>query len=255
MKEFYLEQVKFKKELLKIALKMKYFAPESKQFLIDWINSLSIDWPISRRRYYGTEIPLWYCAKCNFVVIPEKDKYYQPWKQKAPMKICPKCKSEKFIGEPRVLDTWFDSSHSNLYILGYLWDRKFFEKNFPCTLRPQGREIVRTWLYYTLLQSFLLFNEKPFENCWVHRYVVDEKGEKMSKSLGNVIDPKEVVEKYGAEAFRIWVFLEGDITNGDIGCSFQRIERELRLQQRRPTQSPLSYFSSPPSVSKSSELR
>lgn len=224
MKEFYLSQVKFKRELLKLANKMKFFAPESKQFLIDWIDQLSIDWVISRRRYYGTEIPLWYCKNCNFVVVPKSGKYYQPWKEKAPIKVCPKCKNKEFVGETRVFDTWFDSSHSNMYVLGYLWDKSFFKKNYPCGLRPQGREIVRTWLYFTVLESLLLLKKEPFENCWIHMYVVDEKGEKMSKSLGNVIDPQDVLNRYGAEAFRLWVFLEGDITRGDIRCSFQRIE-------------------------------
>ena len=224
MKEFYLKQVEFKKELLHLSDQMKFFAPEARQFLIDWINSLNIDWVISRRRYYGTEIPLWYCRNCKFVVVPEPGKYYQPWKEKAPIKSCPKCKSKEFIGETRVFDTWFDSSHSNMYILGYLWDKKFFKKNYPCSLRPQGRDIVRTWLYFTLLESLLLLKKKPFENCWIHMYVVDQKGEKMSKSLGNVVNPQDVLKRYGAEAFRLWVFLEGDITRGDIRCSFQRIE-------------------------------
>lgn len=229
MKEFYLKQVEFKKDLLKLAEKMKFFSPESKQILVDWINSLSIDWVISRRRYYATEIPIWYCAKCGYAYVPKPGKYYRPWKEKPPIKKCPECGFEKFIGEKRVFDTWFDSSNSEIYILGYLWNRKFFEKNFPCSLRPQGKEIVRTWLYFTLLKSYLLFGKPPFKHVWIHHHVVDEKGEKMSKSLGNVIEPLDVIGKYGAEAFRIWTCLEGDITHGDIRCSFQRIEGAARF--------------------------
>lgn len=224
MKEFYLRQLEFKDEILEIAEKMKFFAPESKQILLDWVNSLNIDWVISRRRYYGTEIPLWYCVNCNYTFVPKPGKYYQPWKEKAPIKKCPKCGSAELKGEERVFDTWFDSSNSEIYILGYLWDKDFFEKSFPCTLRPQGKEIVRTWLYFTLLKAHLFLKKKAFEEVWLHHHVVDEKGEKMSKSLGNVIDPQEVIKKYGAEAFRIWTCLEGDITKGDIRCSFQRIE-------------------------------
>ncbi|HDM05670.1 MAG TPA: valine--tRNA ligase, partial [Candidatus Aenigmarchaeota archaeon] len=223
MKEFYLKQVEFKEELLRLAEKMKFFSPESKQILIDWIKSISIDWVISRRRYYATEIPLWYCSKCGYVVVPKPGKYYRPWKEKPPIKRCPRCGNRKFIGEERVFDTWFDSSNSEIYILGYLWNKKFFHKNFPCSLRPQGKEIVRTWLYFTLLKSYLLFGKAPFNHVWIHHHVVDEKGEKMSKSLGNVIDPLEVIKKFGAEAFRIWTCLEGDITHGDIRCSYERI--------------------------------
>jgi len=224
MKEFYLKQLEFKDELLKIAEEMNFFTSDKRQVLVDWINSLNIDWVISRRRYYGTEIPLWYCEKCSYTVVPEPGKYYQPWKEKSPISVCPKCGNTTFRGETRVFDTWFDSSNSELYILGYLWDKEFFKKNFPCSLRPQGKEIVRTWLYFTVLKSLLFLKKKPFENVWINMYVVDEKGEKMSKSLGNVIDPQDVISKYGAEAFRIWTCLEGDIIKGDIRCSFQRIE-------------------------------
>jgi valyl-tRNA synthetase len=224
LKEFYLKQVDFVPELLKVADEMKFFAPESKQILIDWINSVSIDWVLTRRRYYGTEVPLWYCKACNYIYLPDPGKYYQPWKEKPPIDKCPKCGGKEFIGDERTFDTWFDSSSSEIYVLGYLWDKKFFEKHFPCTMRPQGKEIVRNWLYYTLLKSLHLYGKAPFKECWIHMHVVDEKGEKMSKSLGNVIDPQEILQKYGAEAFRIWSCLEGDITHGDIRCSFARIE-------------------------------
>lgn len=224
LKEFYLKQLDSKEEILKIADKIEFFAPESKQILLDWVNSLNIDWVISRRRYYGTEIPLWYCSNCRYTFVPKPGKYYIPWKEKPPIEKCPKCKCKDFVGETRVFDTWFDSSNSEIYVSGYLWDKEFFKKNFPCTLRPQGKEIVRTWLYFTLFKAHLLFNKQAFKDVWLHHHVVDESGEKMSKSLGNIIDPQEVLKKYGGEVFRIWTCLEGDITKGDIRCSFQRIE-------------------------------
>jgi len=223
MKEFYLRQVEFKKEILKLADEMRFFAPESKQILIDWVNSIDIDWVISRRRYYGTEIPLWYCEGCGYIYVPEPGRYYQPWREPPPIDKCPKCGGKKFRGEERTFDTWFDSATSEIYILGYLWNKEFFRRNFPCSLRPQGKEIVRNWLYFTILKSFLLFGKKPFKNVWIHMHVVDEQGRKMSKSAGNVIDPQDVIRMFGSEAFRIWSALEGNITKGDIRCSFERI--------------------------------
>lgn len=229
LKEFYLKQVEFVDEIKKISDRIKFFAPESKQILIDWINSISIDWPISRRRYYGTEIPLWYCKKCGEVILPEKGRYYQPWKEKCPVEKCPKCGGNEFRGEERTFDTWFDSSISEIYILGYLWDKEFFKANFPCSLRPQGKEIVRTWLYYTLLRAYQLFGLPAFENVWINKHIVDERGEKMSKSLGNVIDPRDVLDEFGAEGLRIWSVLEGDITKGDVRCSMKRIENHSKF--------------------------
>jgi len=224
MKELYLKQVESKDDMLKMANAMRFYAPESRQILIDWINSINIDWVISRRRYYGTEVPLWHCASCKTSVVPPPGKYYQPWKQSSPVKRCPKCGKSKFIGDTRTFDTWFDSSSSDYYILGYMWDKSFWKKSMPCTLRPQGKEIVRTWLYFSMLKAWLLDRQQAFENCWIHMHVVDDKGEKMSKSLGNVIDPQEMLKRFGADAFRVWVCLEGDISRGDVRCSFERIE-------------------------------
>ncbi|MCP8308174.1 MAG: valine--tRNA ligase [archaeon] len=229
MKEIYLKQVDYKDEILKMADKMNFYAQESKQILIDWVESINMDWVISRRRYYGTEIPLWYCKNCGNVILPESGKYYQPWKEICPVSKCPKCNGKDFIGENRIFDTWFDSSTSEVYVLGYLWDRDYFDKIFPCSMRPQGKEIVRNWLYFTILKSFHLFEKKPFGNVWIHMHVVDEKGEKMSKSKGNVIDPQDAIKKFGAEGFRIWTCLEGDITKGDIKCSFERIEGHAKF--------------------------
>ncbi len=224
MKEFYVKQVEFKDEMLKISKQVKFYDETSRQMLVDWISSVSIDWPISRRRYYATEIPLWYCKKCRFVVVPEKGRYYQPWREPSPVKKCPKCSNSEFEGETRVLDTWFDSSNTPLYVLKYNLDEAFFKKNFPCSVRPQGKEIVRTWLYYTMLKCYHLTGKPAFNEAWIHYHVVDLSGKKMSKRKGNIIDPHDILEKYGAESFRLWAAIEGNITMGDMRCAFERID-------------------------------
>ncbi|MFH0715150.1 MAG: valine--tRNA ligase [Candidatus Diapherotrites archaeon] len=224
MKEFYVKQIEYKEKMKKLAEKMKFYAPESKQILLDWIESVSIDWPISRRRYYATEVPLWYCKKCNFVQVPPKGKYYHPWKEAPPEKKCPRCRGTEWRGEERVFDTWFDSSISPMYVLKYERNPKFFSTHWPCTLRPQGKEIIRTWLYYTLLKDFLLTGKPAFEHVWINYFVVDENGNKMSKSVGNVVDPQVVLDKFGAEPFRLWAASEGNLQSTDFRCSFERIE-------------------------------
>jgi valyl-tRNA synthetase len=253
MKELYLKQVELKNEILRMADDIKFHAPESKQILIDWINSVDIDWVVSRRRYYGTEIPLWYCKRCSYVCVPEGGIYYQPWKEEPPNDKCPECGSTEFIGEERTFDTWFDSATTEVYILGYLWNKRFFEKNFPCTLRPQGKEIVRNWLYFTILKSFLLFKKAPFRNAWIHMHVVNEEGRKISKSAPETwIDPYEVLERFGSEAFRIWSGLEGNITKGDIRCSLERIKGTSRFLTKLWNIS--RFISSFPQVSENYEL-
>jgi len=224
MKEFYVKQVDYKDRMLEIANQLKFYAPESRQPLIDWINSVSIDWPISRRRYYATEVPLWYCKQCREPVLAKRGTYVQPWREPAPRKSCPKCKSSEFEGETRVFDTWFDSSISPLYILGWESHKDFFQKHKPCSIRPQGKDIIRTWLYYTLLKCHHLTGDSIFDSVFINHHIVDEKGSKMSKSVGNIVDPQEVIKRYGAEALRFWAAAEGNIAQGDIRCSYQRID-------------------------------
>lgn len=228
MPEYYCKQLEFKEKMKELAQKLNFYSPKSRQIMLDWVNSVSMDWPISRRRYYATEIPLWYCKKCGIPIIPPKGKYYKPWKEKPPIKKCPKCSATEFTGEERVLDTWFDSSSSPLFILGYGRNQEFFESHFPCTLRPQGKEIIRTWLYYTVLKSYLLLKKLVFEDAWINYHILDEKGNKMSKSKGNVVDPQEILKKYGAEPFRLWCVTEGNLTNTDFRCSEERISASTK---------------------------
>jgi len=115
-----------------------------------------------------------------------------------------------------------DSSISNLYVSGYLRDDALFKKAYPTHMRPQGRDIVRTWLYYTLLRNFQLTRKPAFKHVWITGMGLDEHGKKMSKSKGNIIEPKPVIEKYGADAFRFWAASETSI-GGDFRISEERI--------------------------------
>ncbi|MEM4221857.1 MAG: class I tRNA ligase family protein, partial [archaeon] len=203
-KALYLKQLEFKEELKKKVEEMEIYTKTHKQSLLNWIDSLSIDWAISRDRYYHTEIPLWYCKKCGKAIVPQPGKYYRPWKEKCPVEKC-ECGSTEFVGDQRVFDTWMDSSISNLFVSLYLRDDEFFNKNFENCVRIQGRDIIRTWLYYTLLKSYLCLGKRPFKKVLVHGIGLDVSGRKMSKSLGNVIDPKYLIDKYGADAIRLWI--------------------------------------------------
>ena len=211
MGEYYLKQLDFAPQLKKMAESLKFHPEQHRTILMNWINSMTIDWPISRRRYYGTEIPIWYCRKCGKVNLPEPGKYYRPWRDPPPFKRCSSCGGEEFTGETRILDTWMDSGVSPLYNSQYGLNARFQKRTYPATIRPQGKDIVRTWLHYTLLRCFQLTGKRPFEHVWIMGMGLDDKGERMSKSKGNVVDPKPVFEKYGADAFRLWAALEANL--------------------------------------------
>ncbi len=231
MPEYYLKQMDYKDKMREIAHKVNIFAPQSRQILLDWIDSVSIDWPITRRRYYATEVPAWYCKKCGTIALAEKGKYVQPWKDAYKGK-CKKCGGTEFRGDERVFDTWFDSSISPLYILGYERHPEFYKKNIPCSLRPQGKEIVRTWLYYTLLKDYLLTGKIIFKDAWIHHHIVTDDGTKMSKSKGNILDPQKIIETLGTGAFRMWCAIEGNLDKDDFRCSMERIEGAGKLLEK-----------------------
>lgn len=242
MPEYYVKQLEIKNKIKKLAKKMNFFPEASRKILDAWIDSISIDWPVSRRRFYATEVPLWHYKDSDgktVYAVPPKGKYYHPWQEKVPkdseiyknnkkIGTLKDFKDKKWKGDERVLDTWFDSSISALYILGYHSNKEFFKKAYPASLRPQGKEIVRTWLYYSLLRCYYQTGKMPFKNVWIHNHILDEKGRKMSKSLGNIIDPQDIIKEHGSEAFRLWVVKEGDLSKQDLSCSKERIKAELK---------------------------
>jgi valyl-tRNA synthetase len=225
MEEYYVKQTDFIEELRKIADETTFFPSHHRQILHNWLDRVTVDWPVSRRRYYGTELPIWYCNSCGEAVVPElgEMRYYQPWKEDPPFNKCPKCGAEDgFKGEERTFDTWMDSSISGMQVVGYLRDEEFFKKGFDSVMRPQGKDIVRTWLYYSLLRTFQLTGEPAFCEIWVSGHVVDEKGETMSKSKGNSPEPMPIVEQYGADAMRLYGVLEAGL-GSDIRFSEERL--------------------------------
>lgn len=239
MQEFYLKQIEFKDKIRSVCNKMNFYPKESKKILDNWIDSISIDWPISRRRFYATPIPLWNSEDLRYIALPSKGKYYTPWKESPPKdsevfengkyigKITDSDLNEiKWIGETRVFDTWFDSSISELNIINY--PSPFSKKAYPVSLRPQGKEIVRTWLYYTILRGYLETEKPVFKDVWIHQHILDEKGRKMSKSLGNVINPQDIIKLEGTEALRLWSAIEGDLSKSDLSCSRERIKAEQK---------------------------
>jgi len=223
MEEYYVKQKDSVEKMRELGSKINFHPPMHRQILMNWLDSISIDWPISRRRYYGTEIPIWYCKKCLEPHVPEQGKYYRPWKDDSPITKCTKCGASEFVGEERTFDTWMDSSVSPLFVSKYKRDNEFFKKTYPTTLRPQSKDIVRTWLYYTLLRCEQLTGKAPWSEAWIMGYGVDEHGTKMSKSKGNVVDPLPVIQKFGADAFRFWSASEINL-GYDFRCSEQKIE-------------------------------
>ncbi len=204
-KQWYIKILDKKEELLEAANQMTWYPPHMKVRYDHWVQNLNWDWCISRQRHFGIPIPVWICTKCHAYLLPEqKDLPVDPTMAK-PKKSCT-CGSTSFEGEKDVLDTWATSSvtpeiagnwvHRGEY--DFSWDQK------PFSLRPQGHDIIRTWAFYTITKSLLHHGRVPWQRIMVSGHAQDPQGRKMSKSIGNIIEPMEMIGKYSADAMRFW---------------------------------------------------
>ncbi|WP_290623700.1 MULTISPECIES: valine--tRNA ligase [unclassified Archaeoglobus] len=214
-----------KEKILEAARKIKWVPEHMYSRLESWVQSMEWDWVISRQRIFATPIPAWYCKNCGEVVVAKEEWLPVDPTAVQPPEPCPKCGSTEFRGETDVLDTWMDSSITPLMICG--WPEL---REYPTHLRPQGHDIIRTWAFYTILRSLALEDQIPWYEIVINGMVFGEDGRKMSKSLGNVIVPEEVVEKYGVDALRQWA--ASGVIGDDIIFSWKDVVAASRFQQK-----------------------
>jgi len=224
-KQWFIKALPYKKELIEMGRKIKWHPSFYRARFEDWTNNLAWDWCISRQRFYGVPIPVWYCKNCNDIMLPDKEDLPVDPTEQMPKKKC-KCGSSDFIPEDDVFDTWMTSSMSPEIAVRWLENPDKFDRMFPVSLRPQSHDIIRTWAFYTILKSYLHFKQIPWENVAIGTYVLDPKGKGMHKSIGNVVWADELLKKYNVDTLRSWV---GTATFGE-DLSFQ--EKELVAGQR-----------------------
>jgi len=202
-KQWFIKIIENKEKLIDQGRKINWYPGYYRKRYEDWINNLSWDWLISRQRHHGIPIPVWYCKKCDNVLIPdEKDLPIDPETHK-PKKKC-KCGSKEFVPEKDVFDTWMTSSLTPQIALGWAEKNGKFKKYFPENLRPQGHDIIRTWAFYTIVKALYHSDNVPWKDIMISGHALDPKGKAMHKSLGNVIKPTDIIEKYGTDALRFW---------------------------------------------------
>ncbi len=189
--------------------KLRWVPSFAKQRLVDWANSLDWDWVISRQRVFGTPIPLWYCNKCESIVLAKEPDLPVDPRRESPRSRCPKCGSDDFKGEADVFDTWMDSSISAAVHAGWPDNPSTFRRLFPADLQPNGLDIVRTWDYYLLVRSLALFGEAPYKTLLINGMVRGTDGRMMHKSYGNYVETGEALGKFGADSFRQWAAAGG----------------------------------------------
>jgi valyl-tRNA synthetase len=177
--------------------------------LEEWTEGMDWDWVISRQRVFATPIPAWHCSDCgHWHIATQDDLPVDPTDEGPAVGECPECGASDWHGETDVMDTWMDSSITPLHVSGWPDDISLDEFE-PTALRPQGHDIIRTWAFYTLLRTGALTDERPWDDILVNGMVFGPDGNKMSKSRGNVVNPDDAIDEYGADAIRQALALGG----------------------------------------------
>jgi valyl-tRNA synthetase len=217
------------------AAELEWIPPFMRRRLEDWIDGLKWDWNITRQRRYGVPFPVWFCAACSAPVLARlEDLPVDPLADKPPVSSCPSCGGGELVPDPDVMDTWMTSSLSPQVNDGWAVDGTD-PGLAPMSMRVQAFEIIRTWLFYSVVQSELLFGRVPWRTALISGWGLTEQGKKLSKrdldkSTGpdgyNRYVPDDVMGKYGADAVRLWA------TRGRIGTDLRYNEKDIRTGRK-----------------------
>ncbi|XVH32720.1 valine--tRNA ligase [Haloferacaceae archaeon DSL9] len=210
-KQWYVDILDKKDEYLEAGREMDWYPEKMFTRYKHWIDGLQWDWLISRQRSSGIPFPVWYCEECDHEIIADKaDLPVDPLSDDPPVDACPECGHGEFVPEEDVFDTWATSSLTPLINAGWDYDADADEHTmarpeiFPMDMRPQGHDIISFWLFHTVIKCYEHTDEVPFDSVMINGMVLDENRVKMSKSLGNIVAPDEVLEKYPVDAARYW---------------------------------------------------
>ena len=224
--------------LLERGAELRWHPPYMQVRYENWVNGLNSDWLVSRQRYFGVPVPVWYPLGSDGV--PDHTRPIVPDESNLPIDPTTDVPSGYtaaqrgvpggFLGDPDIMDTWATSSLTPQIACGWEDDPTLFASTFPMSLRPQGPEIIRTWLFSTTLRSHLEHDALPWHDTTLNGWVLDPNHKKMSKSKGNVVTPMPLVEEFGSDAVRYWACNGRPGTDTAVDTGVMKIGRRLAIK-------------------------
>jgi valyl-tRNA synthetase len=213
---------------------LAWHPPFMRQRYESWVEGLNTDWLISRQRFFGVPFPVWYPLKpdgevdYDAPILPSEDRLPVDPSSDVPDGYTADQRGEPggFVGDPDVMDTWATSSLTPQIATGWADDADLHARTFPMDLRPQGPEIIRTWLFDTVVRAHFEHDSLPWRDTTINGWILDPDRKKMSKSKGNVITPMPLIEQHGADAVRYWA------ANGRPGTDTALDEGQMKVGRR-----------------------